>query len=204
MPETPPPRDPGVPPEDETAIVPASEETVVDEDWVARPEGPVVVQQTESETVPPRRTPLIWPWLLALLLAVLAGLGAYYYFSQEDEQTVPAVIGMRQERAEAEVREAGLDPEIVREANAKPRGIVLTQSPDPGAKVDEGSDVRLAVSSGPPRETVPDVVGQTESEAIAGKHTFRLSGSGVAPPQQDADVPERPILDPFRVEFKKC
>jgi serine/threonine-protein kinase len=167
MSETPPPRDPGVPPEDETAIVPASEETVVDEAWVTRPEGQVIVEQTESETVPPRRAPLIWPWLLALLLAVLAGLGAYYYFSQEDEKTVPAVIGMRQERAEAEVREAGLDPEIVREANAKPRGVVLTQNPDPGAKVDEGSDVRLAVSSGPPRETVPDVVGQTESEAIA-------------------------------------
>ena len=30
--------------------------------------------------MPPRRMPVIWPWLLALLLLVLAGLGAYYYF----------------------------------------------------------------------------------------------------------------------------
>lgn len=40
----------------------------------------------------------------------------------------------------------------------------------------------------------------------AGCHTFRLSSSAndVDPPSQDVDVPERPILDPFCVEFKKC
>ena len=38
----------------------------------------------------------------------------------------------------------------------------------------------------------------------AGKHTFRLDGQNVAPPQQDVEVPDRSILDPFPVEFKKC
>jgi hypothetical protein len=39
----------------------------------------------------------------------------------------------------------------------------------------------------------------------AGVHTFRLGGRpNVAPPAQDVDVPERPILDPFRVEFGLC
>ena len=39
----------------------------------------------------------------------------------------------------------------------------------------------------------------------AGVHTFRLSSStnDVDPPSQQVDVPECPILDPFRVEFKK-
>jgi beta-lactam-binding protein with PASTA domain len=158
MSETPPPRDPGVPPEDETLIA---------SDWAVRPEGQVVVEQHETETVPPRR-PLIWPWLLALMLLVLAGLGAIYYFTQNDEQTVPAVVGLRQERAEAAVRDAGLEPETAaREASTKPRGIVLGQSPDAGAKLDEGDTVRLVVSTGPPRETVPDVVGETESAATA-------------------------------------
>ena len=50
-----------------------------------RPEGEVVVEQTETER-PPRRMPLIWPWLLALLLLVLGGLGAYYYFTQDDDE----------------------------------------------------------------------------------------------------------------------
>ena len=39
----------------------------------------------------------------------------------------------------------------------------------------------------------------------AGVHTFRLGGRpDVNPPTQKVDVPERPILDPFRVEFAQC
>jgi hypothetical protein len=39
----------------------------------------------------------------------------------------------------------------------------------------------------------------------AGSHVFRLGGRGdVQPPTQTLDVPERPILNPFRVEFRKC
>ncbi len=39
----------------------------------------------------------------------------------------------------------------------------------------------------------------------AGKHTFRLSrGEDVDPAEQTVDVPERPILKPYPVEFKKC
>ena len=158
MSETPPPRDPDVPPDDETLI---------GNDWAVRPEGQVIVEQSETETVPRRRPPLIWPWLLALLLLVLVGLGAIYYFTQEDEKTVPAVVGLRQERAEAAVRDAGLEPETAREASSKPRGVVFEQSPDPGTKLDEGDTVRLSASAGPPRETVPDVVGETEAAATA-------------------------------------
>lgn len=155
----PPPRDPRDPADDETVISDGwGPETVVVED-------PVAVEETE--TVARRRMPVIWPGLLALLLAVLGGIGAYLYFTQQDESTVPAVTGLQQERAEAEVRDAGLDPETTRQESSKPRGIVLAQSPDPGTKVDEGADVRLVVSTGPPRETVPDVVGRTESEAVA-------------------------------------
>jgi hypothetical protein len=38
----------------------------------------------------------------------------------------------------------------------------------------------------------------------AGSHVFRLGGrNDVVPPTQMLDVPERPILNPFRVEFRK-
>ena len=168
----PPPRDPGdprVPADDETVIVPPDrsvEETVISDGW--GPESEVFTAEetvVEETDVPPRR-PLLWPWLLALLVAVLAGLGAYLYFTQQDESTVPAVTGMRQEPAEAAVRDAGLEPESTQQQSSKPAGIVLGQSPDAGAEVDEGSSVRLVVSTGPPRETVPDVVGETRSEAV--------------------------------------
>ena len=39
----------------------------------------------------------------------------------------------------------------------------------------------------------------------AGVHVFRLGGTpDVEPPSQRVDVPERPILDPFRVVFTQC
>lgn len=179
MAEPPPPRDPRDPADDETVVVPPSgpepvDETIVRDEWgpetvvmrdaVEEPVADeVVVEETEEAR---RKPPLIWPWLLALLLLVLGGLGAYLYFSQQDESTVPGVTGLPQERAEAEVREAGLEPDTTRQESTRPQGIVIEQSPEAGSEVDEGSSVRLVVSIGPPRDTVPDLVGQTEAEAV--------------------------------------
>ena len=125
----PPPRDPDdprVPVDDETVIVPPDrsvDDTVISDAW--GPESDVFVEEgtvvEETEPVPPKR-PLLWPWLLALLVAVLAGIGAYLYFTQQNESTVPAVTGMRQEAAEAAVRDAGLEPETTRQESSKPAG----------------------------------------------------------------------------------
>jgi beta-lactam-binding protein with PASTA domain len=172
----PPPRDPRDPADDETVVVPPDEPTPVDETIVRDEWGPetvaaqpvagdeVVVEETETEAR--RKPPTIWPWLLALLLLVLVGLGAYLFFAQQDETTVPGVTGQPQQQAEADVREAGLEPETTRQESTRPQGIVIAQSPEAGDTVDEGSTVRLVVSTGPPRNTVPNVVGQTESEAV--------------------------------------
>lgn len=64
------------------------------------------------------------------------------------------------------------------------------------------------------REVYIDDEGQGSNIAASGKlralfvnagiHVFRLGGlPDVDPPTQTFDVPERPILDPFPVEFKK-
>ena len=172
----PPPRDPRDPAEDETVVVPADEQTVVAEEW--GPESEVFVEE-QTETVPPRRRmPVIWPWLLALLLLVLGGLGAYYFLSQDDDDDdaattttiaiaqVPVLVGLREERAEERIREAGYESEVDRKASAKPRGVVFAQDPEAGTDLERGETVSITVSTGPPRETVPDVVGQPVDEAV--------------------------------------
>jgi hypothetical protein len=65
-----------------------------------------------------------------------------------------------------------------------------------------------------PREVFIDDRGQGDNLAASGRprvlfvgagvHTFRLGGQpNVEPPTQTQDVPERPILNPFRVVFNK-
>ena len=95
-----------------------------------RPADDTYVEEEEVvEEPPPRKPPLVWPWLLALLLVVLGGLGAYWWFTQEDKNDVPAVVGHSQQAAEAEVREAGFEPETRREESAKPPR--LRDQPEP-------------------------------------------------------------------------
>ena len=170
----PPPRDPRDPAEDETVVVPADERTVVADEW--GPETEVFVEEEQAVPVR-RRLPVIWPWLLALLLLVLGGLGAYYFLSQDDDDAaattatvataeVPVVIGMREARAEERIREAGYESEVDRKASAKPKGVVFQQRPEPGTDLERGETISITVSTGPPRETVPDVVGQPVDEAV--------------------------------------
>lgn len=160
-------------PPDEPIDPADDEETVIRDSWVEEPvveetvidEAPVV-EETE-EVLVRRRPPLIWPAMLALLLLLLAAAGAYYYFTQKDEKTVPPVVGQRQDSAEATVRTAGFEPQVERRESPKPRGVVVQQTPEGGTTLEEGKTVLLTVSNGPPRETVPDVVGQTASAAVA-------------------------------------
>ncbi|MGH2547547.1 MAG: PASTA domain-containing protein, partial [Actinomycetota bacterium] len=45
------------------------------------------------------------------------------------------------------------------------RGLVISQDPPAGDRVEEGTEVTLVVSRGPPPEVVPSVVGETEEDA---------------------------------------
>ena len=63
-------------PDDETVIVPPTD------DW--GPESEVFVEESVTEPPPPKR-PVLWPWLLALLVLVLAGLGAAYFLTRDDD-----------------------------------------------------------------------------------------------------------------------
>ena len=80
---------------------------------------------------------------------------------------VPEVTGLTQERAEAAVTDAGLTVGEVTQANSDTieRGLVISQSPEPGTEVDEQAAVSLVVSSGAAETTVPTLVGLSLDEA---------------------------------------
>jgi serine/threonine-protein kinase len=123
----------------------------------------------------PRRGRPFWPWLLVLLLLIGAALMGFFVYQQVRDEIsgrapvgVPYLIDQREEQAVAQVLEAGLVPEVTREANAEvDEGFVFAQSPDGGTDADKGSTVELQVSTGPPVAEVPDVVGESRDDAVA-------------------------------------
>ena len=78
--------------------------------------------------------------------------------------TVPDVVGLTREAAEAAVTAAGLIPSAREVCNdTVPAGTVSTQNPAAGVSVTIGTTVSIAISTGAP--VVPDVIGLTEATA---------------------------------------
>ena len=107
---------------------------------------------------------------LALLLSILlvggVALGAWW-FGWERYTTTPAVLGVDQATASAQLEEAGLRAEAGEPAFSEnvAAGLVIATDPGPGGKVLDGGTVSLVVSLGPERYDLPDLAGQTEDQA---------------------------------------
>jgi eukaryotic-like serine/threonine-protein kinase len=122
----------------------------------------------------PRRGRPFWPWLLVLLLLIAAGLTGWFVYQQVRDELgeggvgVPYLIDLRETQAVGQVIDAGLEPNVIREANEETEeGFVFRQEPEFGEKVAAGEQVDIYVSTGPPTAEVPDVVGQTRDDAVA-------------------------------------
>jgi serine/threonine-protein kinase len=72
--------------------------------------------------------------------------------------TVPRVIGKNINDARAELEGLGLRVLVEEKDGDKPAGEVLAQTPEDGAGVEKGAEVRLQVSKGPPAVVVPRVL----------------------------------------------
>jgi beta-lactam-binding protein with PASTA domain len=78
---------------------------------------------------------------------------------------VPSVVGSKTTVAVQRLRGAGLASQVTTVAAKAAAGVVVATSPKPGTSVAKGSTVALRVSKG--QATVPDVVGQTVTDATA-------------------------------------
>ena len=123
---------------------------------------------------PPRKRRRWVPWLLVLLLLAAAAFAGWWVYNQIQEQleasepvAVPLVEGLEREPAIALLERAGLEAEVREEASPDVRrNIVISQSPEAGARIAKGEKVTIVVSTGPRLVQVPRVVGLTFDEAI--------------------------------------
>ena len=132
----------------------------------------------------PPRGRSIWPWLLALGLIIAGGIGGWFLYTKiQDELSkntpvaVPDVVLLQKDLAKLKIEQAGLVPQIVRgTSDTVAPGQVSSESPPSGTKIGKGSTVTLTVSTGKPKVTVPNVVGQDLTSALT-----QLASAGLQP-----------------------
>jgi eukaryotic-like serine/threonine-protein kinase len=129
----------------------------------------------EDEQRRRRNRQILW-WTLAAL-AVAAAAVAVVLLVSRGKVTVPNVTGQSEQAAGATLRRAGLDAVPSLQASSTvASGLVISQTPAAGTRVEKGSRVGVIVSGGPASAPVTDVEGLSAGDALA-----RLRKAGFKP-----------------------
>lgn len=110
--------------------------------------------------------------------------------SGPSQVSVPAVVGQTLNAAEQQLSAVGLEASSTEQDSDRPKGEVISQTPNAGTSVDPGSTVSLVVSRGPAQPAtvdVPNVVGQARSDAVS-----QLRALGLAPDVQEQTTDIQP------------
>ncbi len=141
----------------------------------ARPQAPPPPPPVFYDYDEPMTRRPIWPWLLALLFIIGAGVGGFFLYNQINEKigsnsgvAVDNYQGLTQQQAVEKVHNKGLGA-VIKHQDSSPAdiGIVVGQDPQPGVRIDKGKSVTLFVGTGPPKTEVPNVIGKSETDAVA-------------------------------------
>jgi len=102
---------------------------------------------------------------LATGLLVLVGLAIFLLAGASARTTVPELRGLPRGGVEARARRLHVQPAFVSHYSDAAMGIAIAQTPSAGARIADGSAVRVILSAGPPPVKVPGVVGQASASA---------------------------------------
>jgi serine/threonine-protein kinase len=133
--------------------------------------------------------PLLWVVVLCLLGA--AALTGGWYLGAGRFTSAPTVLGLDRPAAEELLTTQGFalaaDPEQ-RFSEDVPAGQVIEQQPRPGDEVRKGSEVTLALSRGPDRRPVPELVSTTQEQATTALTEIGLTVGAVTEKFDKADA----------------
>ena len=133
------------------------------------------------------------PLLAILLVALVIGGGAAafaYGMELWGGKSVPYVIGESQANAELRLSEKGLTVRVEAEPADDAIGKVLSQSPESGERVPEGSQVTIIVAT---NRTMPDVVGLSREEAEKALH--EAGAENITTKSKPSSKPEGTVIE---------
>ena len=107
-----------------------------------------------------------WPWIALGLTALLIALAAVLLLAGGDKVEVENVVGQPEAVAVDRLQDDGFEVDVDRQPDLAPVGEVIHQDPGAGTEADDGSTVKLVVSTGAPEVTVPTVAGFAEKRAV--------------------------------------
>lgn len=144
---------------------------------------------------------------LFMVLVVVSGLVTMNLAVKKGEVLVPALKGKELSTAINELGKVGLTLKIEeqRAGAREPRGTIIAQEPDPGAKSKKYRQVKVVISTGQKGSDAPNLIGKTlvaaEQElgafGLASGNIIRVHGDAPAPGQVIAQYPAPGVaLDP--------
>jgi len=122
---------------------------------------------------PPRRRPL-WPWFLAIGTAIALAVAGWLIYNAVQNQltsqkpvSVPYVNGLQEAIARNTLTDAGLQVHVRHLSNPDvEQGLVFSQNPDAGTRVEKKTVVTIDVSTGKKQVSIPNVVGENQIDAV--------------------------------------
>lgn len=139
-------------------------------------------------------------WKVLILLVSLFILGTLLYFAYKtyfvvNETQVPKIVGLKQEEAQKILRDYKLAMQVVdSQPSEMEEGRVLRVIPDEGSSIKENETVKVILSSGPKKVTVPNLV---KSDIIEAEYRLQSAGLklGSVERRKSNDVAKGLIID---------